>query len=126
MDGSHNSMLQNSLKVYTGAIEIYKKGYRDIGGNEYLLRDVSDIEASLKEIKGINSLPRVTRLTDCSLQKISRVPLCLRAIKPKKEAIHSQLKVALVEGGFLSETSKNCVYMGSELKKNFIPNLVVK
>ena len=36
MDGSHESMLKNALKVYTGAIEIYKKEYRDIGGNEYL------------------------------------------------------------------------------------------
>ena len=25
LDGSHNTMLSDSLKVYTGAIEIYKK-----------------------------------------------------------------------------------------------------
>ena len=55
MDGSHNSMLKNALKVYTGAIEIYKVGYRDIGGNEYLLEDVASIEKKLSQIKGINS-----------------------------------------------------------------------
>ena len=29
MDGSHKAMLHNSLKIYTGAIEHFKKGYRD-------------------------------------------------------------------------------------------------
>jgi len=38
MDGSHNTMLKNSLKIYTGAIEIYQKGYRYIGGSEYLIK----------------------------------------------------------------------------------------
>ena len=54
MDGSHKSMLENSLKIYTGAIEIYQKDYRDIGGNEYLIEDVKTITDKLSTIEGID------------------------------------------------------------------------
>ncbi len=117
MDGSHNSMLQNSLKVYTGAIEIYKKGYRDIGGNEYLLRDVSKIEETLSHIEGINSFTSRYETYGLLSSKDFSNAAMVAGINPKKEALHSQLKVALTEGEFLTATSKNCIYMGSELGK---------
>jgi ABC-type lipoprotein release transport system permease subunit len=115
MDGSHNSMLQNALKVYTGAIEIYKKGYRDIGGNEYLLRDVSAIEEVLSHIKGINSFTSRYETYGLLSSKEFSSAAMVAGIDPEKEALHSQLKVALREGEFLTSTSKNCLYMGSEL-----------
>lgn len=117
MDGSHNSMLQNSLKVYTGAIEIYKKDYRDIGGNEYLLRDVSKIEDMLSHIEGINSFTSRYETYGLLSSKDYSNAAMIAGINPQKEALHSQLKVALLEGEFLTATSNNCIYMGSELKK---------
>jgi ABC-type lipoprotein release transport system permease subunit len=38
-------------------------------------------------------------------------------IHPKKEQMMSQLKTALVEGEFLTVTSKNCLYAGADLVK---------
>ena len=52
MDGSHDSMLKNALKVYGGGIEIYYKDYRDVGGNEYLIRDVDSIQEQISNIEG--------------------------------------------------------------------------
>ena len=54
-DGSHKAMLKNSLKIYTGAIEIYHKDYRDLGGNEYLIEDVKSITDKLSRIEGIEA-----------------------------------------------------------------------
>ena len=117
MDGSHNSMLKNALKVYTGAIEIYKVGYRDIGGNEYLLEDVASIEKKLSQIKGINSFTSRYETYGLLSSKEYSSASMVAGIHPKKEQMMSQLKTALVEGEFLTVTSKNCLYAGADLVK---------
>ena len=117
MDGSHKSMLENSLKVYTGAVEIYKKGYRDIGGNDYLLRDVKEIEEKLSGVKGIKSFTSRYETFGLLSSKEYSSAAMVAGVNAKKEASMSQLKESLVEGEFLSESSKNCIYMGVDLKK---------
>jgi len=117
MDGSHNSMLENALKVYTGAIEVYKKGYRDIGGNEYFIENVDEIEAKLSEIEGISSFTsRYETYGLLSSSKYSSAAMVV-GINPLKEEKMSQLKTALIEGEYLTASSKNCLYAGSELVK---------
>ncbi len=116
-DGSHNSMLENALKVYTGAIEIYHKDYRDIGGNEYLIRDVEKITKKLPEIKGIEAFTsRYETYGLLSSQEFSAASM-IAGIEPAKEKIISSIATALREGEFLTENSGNCLYMGSELAK---------
>ncbi len=117
LDGSHKSMLENSLKVYTGAIEIYKKGYRDIGGSEYLLRDVSSIEAKLAHIEGIKSFTSRYETYGLLSARNDSSAAMLVGVNPTKEALQSELKTALVSGEFLSEKSGNCLYMGVDLAK---------
>ena len=117
MDGSHESMLKNALKVYTGAIEIYKKEYREIGGNEYLLTDVKSIEKKLSNIEGIkNYTSRYETYGLLSSKEISAAAM-VTGINPAKEAEMSQLENTLVEGEYLSETSGNCLYVGVDLVK---------
>jgi len=117
MDGSHKSMLQNSLKVYTGAIEIYKKGYRDIGGAEYLLTNVEEIEKKLVTIQGVKSFTsRYETYGLLSYNEYSTAAM-VTGIDPLKEVTLSQLEVALIKGSFLTTTSKNCIYMGANLVK---------
>ena len=119
MDGSHESMLKNALKVYSGAIEIYKKGYRDIGGNEYLLDNIDTIEKKLSKIKGINSFTsRYETYGLLSFKNFSSASM-VAGINPLKEQKMSQLQTALVEGEFLTTTSKNCLYVGANLVKKF-------
>ena len=117
MDGSHNSMLQNALKVYTGAIEIYKKGYRDIGGNEYLIRDVKKIEAELDKIEGIVSYTSRYETYGLLSSSEQSAAALVAGINPEKEVSMSQLAVALIEGEFLTANSGNCLYAGAELVK---------
>ncbi len=117
MDGSHNSMLKNALKVYTGAIEIYKVGYRDLGGNEYLLRDVKSVENALARIDGVNSFTsRYETYGLLSSADFSSAAM-VAGVDPDKEQTQSQLKTALVEGDFLTHDSKNCLYVGVDLAK---------
>lgn len=117
MDGSHNSMLQNALKVYTGAIEIYKKGYRDIGGNEYLITDVESIQAKLDRIDGIASYTSRYETYGLLSSGEQSAAAMVAGIDPEKETGMSELASALVKGKFLSNNSNNCIYAGAGLAK---------
>lgn len=112
-DGSHKSMLENSLKVYIGAIEIYHKDYRDIGGNEYLIENVDSIKDRLSDIDGIELISsRYETFGLISHKEFSTASMVV-GIEPKKEEILSQLKNALIDGEYLSNESKNSLYIGS-------------
>ena len=117
MDGSHNTMLSNSLKIYTGAIEIYKKGYRDIGGSEYLIEDVASIEAKLKDIKGIKSFTSRYETYGLLSHKDDSSPSMVAGVNPTLEINMSQLSQSLVDGEFLRDESNNSIYMGANLVK---------
>ena len=117
MDGSHNSMLQNSLKVYGGAIEIYHKDYRDIGGNEYLIQDVQSITDKLSNIEGIELFSSRYETYGLLSHKEYSSAAMVVGIEPEKEMELSQLKVALSEGTYLTQDSGNCLYMGSGVAK---------
>jgi len=117
MDGSHGSMLQNALKVYTGAIEIYRKNYRDIGGNEYLITDVTKIEKELDNIEGITAYTsRYETYGLLSSSELSAAAM-VAGINPEKERGMSELRATLIEGEYLSENSGNCLYAGADLVK---------
>ena len=117
MDGSHNTMLKNALRVYTGAIEIFKKGYRDIGGSEYLLEDVQSIEKKLSQVDGVKSFTsRYETYGLLSNKEYSSASMVV-GINPQKESTMSQLKNSLKEGRYLQENSGNCIYMGRTLTK---------
>lgn len=115
MDGSHNTMLSNSLKIYTGAIEIYKKGYRDIGGSEYLIEDVASIESRLKDIKGIKSFTSRYETYGLLSHKDDSSPSMVAGVNPTLEMNMSQLSESLVDGEFLRDESNNSIYMGANL-----------
>lgn len=116
-DGSHKSMLENSLKIYTGAIEIYHKGYRDIGGNEYLIQDVQSVTKKLAHIKGIEAFSARYETYGLLSSKENSSASMIAGIEPDKEILLSSIATALREGEFLNESSGNCIYMGAQLVK---------
>ena len=122
-DGSHNSMLENSLKIYTGAIEIYHKDYRDIGGNDYLIRDVQTITDKLSSIKGIEAFSARYETYGLLSSKEHSAASMIAGIEPEKEKLLSSIALALKEGKFLSDNSGNCLYMGNGLVKKLKLNL---
>lgn len=117
MDGSHNSMLENSLKIYTGAIEIYKKDYRDIGGNDYLIQDVKAITDKLEKIEGIEAFSARYETYGLLSNKEYSAAAMVAGVEPLKERVLSSLSQALKEGSFLENSPKNSIYIGVELAK---------
>jgi ABC-type lipoprotein release transport system permease subunit len=117
MDGSHKSMLENALKVYKGGIEIYKKGYRDIGGYDYLITDVKSVEKKLDQIEGVEHYTARFETFGLLSSKEYSVASMVAGVEPTKEAGMSQLKEALIDGEFLKAKKSNCIYMGVDMLK---------
>lgn len=115
MDGSHKSMLENTLKIYTGAIEIYHKDYRDIGGNEYLIQDVKTITDKLLHVEGVEAFTARYETYGLLSSAENSAASMVAGIEPDKEKAISSISLALKEGAFLSDDSGSCLYMGEGL-----------
>lgn len=124
LDGSHQAVLKNALKVYMGEIEIYHKGYRDIGGNEYLIQDVSAVTKKLEHIPHIKHYTARYETYGLLSSKSYSSAAMVAGIEPEKEHDMSQLENALVSGSFLSAHSGNCIYMGVDLARKL--NIVLE
>ena len=117
MNGSHGAMLKNALEVYTGAIEIYKKGYREEGGNAYLITDVADVEKKLAKTDGVADFSSRYETYGLLSAKERSTAAMVAGINPEKEKVMSELFSALIAGRYLSSDSGNCLYAGVDLAK---------
>jgi ABC-type lipoprotein release transport system permease subunit len=108
-------MLENSLKIYSGAIEIYHKDYRDIGGNEYLIQDADSITKKLSHIEGVESYTSRYETYGLLSTNENSAASMIAGIEPEAEKSISSIANALTEGEFLSADSTNCLYMGAGL-----------
>lgn len=115
MDGSHNSMLKNSLEVYTSAMQIYQKDYRDEGGYDYLIFDNQKVFDILKNEQGVKDFTSRVETYGIASTDDESSAMMLTGVDFLKEAQISKLEVALRSGVYNS--TGNCLYMGEELAK---------
>lgn len=117
MDGSHESMLEGSLNIYTGAAQVMEHGYRKNPSYDTILEDAASVEAVLLKVEGIQAFsPRLESFALLSGQEDS-VGAMVTGIVPEKEAEISKLKEALKEGRYLTPEDTNALYIGSELAR---------
>lgn len=117
LDGSHDSMLKNSLSVYTGAVQVMKKEYKDNSGYDYLLEDIEQIKEKLSKNQNIKEYSE--RLEGFALLsgKSDTVGSMVVGINPEKETNISKIKQSLKSGRYLNSDDTNCIYIGAELAK---------
>ncbi len=117
MDGSHISMLENSLSVYTGPVQVMQKGYREEESYDYLLEDVAQVKKSVEGTEGVRAVAaRLETFALLSTQSES-VGAMIVGIEPEAEAKISRLKGALKAGRYIEEDDTNALYIGEELSK---------
>jgi ABC-type lipoprotein release transport system permease subunit len=115
MDGSHESMLKNSLSIYTAPIQVMCEGYRESPTYEYLIEHVDSVEQAFMGIEGV--LAMAQRLESFALLSTDRdsVGAMVTGIEPEEEARVSKLKAALHEGRYLVEHDGDLIYLGADL-----------
>jgi ABC-type lipoprotein release transport system permease subunit len=117
MDGSHESMLKNSLGIYSGAIQVMHEGQHENPSYDTLLEDTPSVLQKLSRIEGVkNYSPRLESFALLSSDEDS-VGAMVTGIVPEAEVTLSKLKEALVQGRYLHSEDRNGLYMGAELAK---------
>ena len=117
MDGSHESMLKNSLSIYTGPIQVMHQGQYQNPSYDTLIEDEKSISTRLSQVEGVQiSAPRLETFALLSSGEDS-VGAMVTGIVPESEVKLSKLKEALVEGRYLTRDDNASLYIGAELAK---------
>ncbi len=115
MDGSHESMLKNSLDIYTGSLQVMHSEYREDPSYDTTLEGLKSVESKLESVEGVRAYSaRLESFALLSTQEDS-VGSMVTGISPDKEIKTSKLKEALHQGRYLEESDSNAIYIGSEL-----------
>ena len=115
MDGSHAHMLKSTLDIYENALHVYKQGYREEGGYDFLVDDVSGIEALLSRTPNIRAFaPRLESYALLSTPRES-VGAMVVGIDPEREKVLSKVAEALHAGRYLDADDTDAIYLGTEL-----------
>lgn len=117
MDGSHNKMIENSVEIYPGYLQITHKDFRDSPSFDNLIFNAAHVRKVLSDTPGILTFGR--RFESFVLYSTSSKSIggLFTAIDPEAEALLSRLKSSLKKGAFLTASDTNLAYMGVELAK---------
>jgi len=117
MDGSHARLIQSSVEIYPGYVQITHPGFRDNPSLENLIFDAAQVSASLKDFPGIAVFaPRFESYVLFSSAE-KAVGGMFTGIEPEKEMQISRLAASLKQGSYLTSADNAMVYMGSELAR---------
>ncbi len=114
-DGFHAQWINNYVRVYTGHIQIHKKGYRD---DPRLWRSIDDPEDIVREIEAMDEVEIVTTRTELeglAATAENSAGVLIKGVEPDKETTITHLKDRIIEGRYLSR--KKDILIGHRLKK---------
>lgn len=117
MDGSHARLIQSSVEIYPGYVQITHHGFRDNPSLENLIFAADEVSGRLRDFPGIAVLtPRFeSYVLFASADKA--VGAMFTAIEPEKERRISRLAASLKQGSYLTSDDDALVYLGSELAR---------
>ncbi len=117
MDGAHENMLHDTLKIYNAPIHIDDARYRDKGGFDYLLGDVERVRKTAAATGHVTAVS--ARLESYALLSGPResAGAMLTGIEPDNERKLSLLEKALQSGRYLHKDDTNALYLGEELAR---------
>jgi len=117
MDGSHNTMIKNSVEIYPGYIQITEKDFRDNPSFDHLIFDEAAVAEKLGKISDIAAFG--ARFESFVLFSVDEKAVggMLTGIEPEKEKQLSRLFSSLIKGAYLETSDTNKIYIGNELAK---------
>ncbi|MBU0580567.1 MAG: ABC transporter permease [Candidatus Margulisbacteria bacterium] len=116
-EGSRGKMIDDSVAMFDGYLQIHGKDYQDHPNYDNLIYDVAEVKEKIKDIKGIKSY--TTRLQTFALYsgKGDSVGGMLVGVDPSTEKDISRIIRGLQDGRFLKDNDTNAVYIGKDLAK---------
>ncbi|RJX28891.1 MAG: FtsX-like permease family protein [Desulfurivibrio sp.] len=117
MDGSHARLIQSSVEIYPGYIQITHHGFRDNPSLENLIFAADEVSGRLRDFPGLAVLAARFESFVLFSSADKAVGAMFTAIEPEKERQISRLAASLKEGSYLTSDDDALVYLGSELAR---------
>lgn len=118
MDGSHDRMLENAIRQFTGYVQIHKKGYQDDPGLEKSFRVTPDLKRVLKRIPTIKSYTFRLQTGALAATRQTSAGAFLVGIKPDLEREVTVFDDKIISGEYIDDSQKRQCVVGSILARN--------
>jgi ABC-type lipoprotein release transport system permease subunit len=122
-EGSRAKMIDDSVAMYSGYLQIHGAGYQDHPNYDNLIYDLAEVESKIKDIPGIDTYGARFETFALYSTNVDSIGGMLVGVEPNKEANLSRLKRALKDGRFLNDNDTNGIYLGCELAKRLELNV---
>lgn len=117
MNGSHSTMIKNSVELYPGYLQITERGFRDEPSLEHIITDTDRILSILEQQDGITDFSQRFETFVLLSSEEKALGTLFSGIEPDKERHISRLEQSLVEGRYLVSGDENKLYIGYELAR---------
>ncbi len=105
-EGSYDYMIDASVSLYTGYIQVHKAEYWDKRSIDKSMEVSEEVENNLKAIEHVTLItPRLESFSLISYGNATKVASII-GIEPKQENQMTKLKEKLIKGNYLTENSK--------------------
>jgi len=116
--GSYGTMINASVRIHTGHLQVQAKGYQDTKNVRLVVPDPVSIGGILDEVPEVDDYTFRANAFSLASSKDRTYGIMVIGIDPMKEARVSTLKKLVRQGDFLSEGDTNQALVGELLAKN--------
>lgn len=100
-DGFHGQWVENTVKAYTGHIQIYRTGYRDDPQLNRSIEDVSRVTRELKADPAVNTFTSRVEVQGLVSTAENSYGVLIRGIDPEEEIKITAIKDRIIKGRYL-------------------------
>ncbi|MBI5194068.1 MAG: ABC transporter permease [Nitrospirae bacterium] len=114
-DGFHAQWVENTVKAYTGHIQIYRSGYRD---DPQLNRSIANAAEIIKELKtesAVDTYAERVEVQGLISTAENSYGVLIRGIDPGEEVKITGIKERIIKGGYLNKDKGRGVLIGYRL-----------
>ena len=116
--GSYETMINTSVKIQTGHLQVQSAEYREQKNIRHVVPDPADVAAILDQTANVESYTFRCQAFSLVSSEERTYGVAVTGISPTGEAAVSRLKSLLREGEFLSENDRNQALIGKMLARN--------
>jgi len=118
LNGFLINMIDNSVRLETGAVQIHIKGYREDPSIEKLIRDPDAILLKIKDIDEVNGISSRIQSFGLVSTKNDSAGAMIVGINPEDEKKVTNLHSNVIKGSYNSVSKPNTILIGKTLAQN--------
>lgn len=103
-DGFHDQWVENTVRAYTGHIQIFRSGYRDDPQLYRAIKEVSEVMAEIKREPAVETYTSRIEIQGLISTAENSYGVVIRGIEPKSETRVTAVKDRIIKGEYLEES----------------------